>query len=353
MNQNNAPWNSKIYSGGLSQYQYPSDKEFGTLLSFLKQIDPARAARIHITDVCDWRMPMVDSTYDIYIVCAFGEFVNEDYCHKLDSELSDRKLILLTSQYYAPCDLKNFTVFTIEHLHTAARFFEQKSYLPLNQRPYRHATQSRHNALHKSLITAELLRHFPDLQYTFCNRGSTEYSLDTLSEDLQKILAIACTAEQQAAVAALHNNPREIPGDDWDITQNYTQSQLFWVTESIFLSRRSCPTAYLTEKTLKPIVTGCAWIVCGQQHSYRRIRELGFETFESEFEIDFDDLGDKERLAAIYERMTLDFDNIITKVDTQEKINYNYNHFFGNFVQYVEKQNQPRIQNFIDYVNSI
>lgn len=349
----NDNWRFSIYSGPLNRYTYPTDKEFGSLLSFLKQIDPARAARIHITDVCDWRMPPVDPNYDIYIVCAFGEFVNEDYCHKLDHEFADRKLILLTSQYYAPCDLKNFTVFTIEHLHTAARFFKQQPYLPLTQRPHRHATQSRRNALHKSLITAELLHRFPDLQYTFCNRSTTEYSLDTFQQDLQTILAIECSDDTVARVSALHYNPREIPGADWDITPLYTHSQLFWVTESIFLSRQRCPTAYLTEKTLKPIATGCAWIVAGQQHSYRRIRSLGFETFEPEVKVDFDELNDRERIQAIYERMSLDFDDILHSVDTQDKINYNYNHFFNHFVDYVEKENQPRIQKFIDYVNNI
>lgn len=353
MNQNNALWHSKIYAGALSQYHYPANKEFGTLLNFLQRIDPVQASRTYIVDMCDWHMPDPDPNYDIYIVCAFGEFVNEDYCHRLSQQFPDRKLILLTSQYYTPCNLENFTVFVIEHLHTAVRFFKQREYLPLTQRPHVHATQSRRNALHKSMITAQLLAQFPDLQYTFCNRTTNEYSLDTFEQDLQQILAIRCTKEDVKRIVELHNNPCEIPGADWDITAHYTHSKLFWVTESIFLSRDACPTAYLTEKTLKPIVTGCAWIVGGQQHSYQRIRDLGFETFESDFGIDFDTLNDRERMESIYGLMDLDFDDIITKVDIQEKINYNYNHFFGNFVAHVEKQNQPRIQQFLDYVNAL
>jgi uncharacterized protein YfbU (UPF0304 family) len=128
---------------------------------------------------------------------------------------------------------------------------------------------------------------------------------------------------------------------------------LFWTTESIFLSRESCPTAYLTEKTLKPIVCGSAWIVAGQKHSYRRIQELGFETFESEFNIDFDELNDQDRINAVYKSMDQDFDHLLNNSSTQDKIDYNYSYFFGDFVSAVEKQNLPKIQKFIDYVNTL
>lgn len=347
-------WNCFVHSGPLNQYQYPVNKEHGTLLKFLQQIDSVQAKRIHITDVSNWVMPDPDPNYDIYIVCAFGEFINENYCHKLDQQLSDRKLILLTSQYYNPCELKNFTVFTIEHLHTAARFFKSQPYLQLNQRRYQNATQSRRNALHKSLITQRLMSRFSDLQYTFCNIDSQEYRPETFEKDLREILAMTCTHTELQNVMSLHANPRVIPGSDWDITELYTHSKLFWATESIFLSRESCPTAYLTEKTLKPIVSGCAWIVCGQQHSYHRIRGLGFETFESDFGIDFDNLNDQQRMTSIYALIdNFDFDSIIHNVDIQEKIDYNYNHFFNNFVDHVQKQNEPVIQEFLDYVNTL
>lgn len=346
-------WDSSIYSGPLNQYNYPSNKEFGDLLKFLQHIDPAQQSRIHISDVCDWHMPEPDPNFDIYIVCAFGEFVNEDYCDLLSKQFPDRKLILLTSQYYNPCNLENFTVFTIEHLHTSARFFKPQNRLPLAQRAYLHATQSRRNTLHKSLITAQLLSRFPDLQYTFCNIKTHEYQLETFQQDLQKILAIHCSDSDMNSIVALHNNPREIPGNDWDITPHYTQCKLFWTTESIFLSRDSCPTAYLTEKTLKPIVCGSAWIVVGQKHSYRRIQELGFETFESEFEIDFDELNDQDRITAVYKSMDQDFDDLLNNSVIQDKIDYNYNYFFGNFMSTVEKENLPKIQKFIDYVNAL
>jgi hypothetical protein len=245
-------------------------------------------------------------------------------------------------------------VFIIEHLHTIARFFEPANYSLITHRWHTHATQSRRNALHKSLITQHLLSQHPDLQYTFCNLPSTEYQIDTFEHDLPTILAVACTEQELQGVKHLHANPKILPGNDWDITEIYTTSKLFWSTESVFLTRDNAPTAYLTEKTFKPIVTGSVWVVCGQKNSYQRIRELGFETFEDQFQIDYDHLTDQERIAHIYSLIdSCDFDQVLNNANTQSIVDYNYNHFFNHLVEHVEKENTPKIQTFIDYVNNL
>jgi hypothetical protein len=146
---NQSKWNSTIYSGPLEHYVYPNDKEYGEFLIFLKQITNSRV-RIHLTDQNHWTMPFPPSDYDVYIVCSFGEFVNEEVLHKIDQELGHKQLILLTSQYYTPTDLKNFTIFTIEHLHTITRFFNPTEYKQLAARPDTHATQSRHGQFLRS-----------------------------------------------------------------------------------------------------------------------------------------------------------------------------------------------------------
>lgn len=97
------PFNDSIYSGSLADYHYPQDKEFGHLLNFLKQIKNKN--KVHLTDVVDWE-PVYPSSkeYDIYVVCCFGEFINEDFVNKLDNdlELQDRKIIVITSQICPP-----------------------------------------------------------------------------------------------------------------------------------------------------------------------------------------------------------------------------------------------------------
>jgi hypothetical protein len=346
-------WNSHLYSGALTQYGYPPDKEYGSFLDFLKQINNPNV-KIHLMDQNSWTMTVPQQGYDVYIVCSFGEFVNETVLHQIDSELGHKELILLTSQYYDPTDLKNFKIYTIEHLHTITRFFRPKQYLPLSAREHQHATQSRRNALHKSLVTQRLLARFPDLQYTFCNIDSTEYQIESIRNDLKTILAVTAEPEDIQRIENLHNNPRMIPGDDWDITDLYKHSKLFWTTESIFLTRDSCPTAYLTEKTVKPIVAGSAWMLAGQQGSYQRVRNMGFETFESEFGIDFDSFDDQSRLNSLYTVIDkFDFDAVLAQKQTQEIVDYNYNHFFNNLTAYVETRNQPQIQSFLDYVNQL
>lgn len=346
-------WNKSIYSGALDQYPYPSDKEVGDFLTFLKQVHCDK--KIHLTDVSHWHMPWPQDNFDIYIVCAFGEFINEEFCHRMNQEFADRKLILLTSQYYRPSDLTHFEIFTIEHLHTAVRFFHKADFTTaLVNRPHTHGTQSRRRALHKTLITQRLLTKFPDLQYTFCNHASTEYSPDTFVSDLRRILAIQCSDQELQTVSWLHQNPVVVPGHDWDITRAYQDSKLFWTTESVFLTREQCPTAYLTEKTLKPIVAGGVWVVVGQKHSYRRIRAMGFETFETDFAFDFDNLEDRDRLEAVYSMIDqIDFDHVLNSAQIQQKVDFNLNHFFNTFTDCVKQANLPQIERFVNYVNDI
>jgi hypothetical protein len=84
-------------------------------LEFVVVLQQVRSSlKIHLTDTLYWDMPFPsDTTADVYIVCGFGEFLNESMLHRFDNELADRKLILLTSQYYNPCNLKNFQIFNM------------------------------------------------------------------------------------------------------------------------------------------------------------------------------------------------------------------------------------------------
>ncbi len=346
--------NNSVYQGSLANYSYPRDKEVGDLLDFLKQINPNK--RVHLTDVPKWNLPVPPTDYDIYILCMFGEAVDEKYVNKLDQlpEFKDKQIVLLTSQYYQTPDYNRVKVFHIEHLHTVIPFLPRPKYTRLINRKFTHASLSHRNAVHKTILTAKLLKQFgQNLQYTFCNSQSNEYdSCDTVVKIMQSI-GLEVDEELPMVIQHLHNNPVKIHGHLWSVDNHiYHDSKLIWTAESIFVSNENAPTAYITEKTLKAIISGSCFISVGQQHTLARLRSLGFETYEKEFGIDYDNKFDFERYVAIF-KLIDQFDLSVDSSIIQDIADYNHNYFYGDFYNRVERDNIDRIQQVIEYVNAI
>ena len=341
-------WNSAQYSGSLKDYTYPANKEFGDLLLFLKRIKSNK--KIHLTDVNYWQMQYPLMGYDIYIICAFGEFINEDFLNRLDRDeyFKDKSVILLTSQHWETNKLKQIKVFHLEHLHTIKRFFTKEPYLKLDRRLYTHSSLSRRTTLHKSIMTAKLLQHL-DHKYTFCNAEAREYQLDELTSTLERFYpSVKLTDLEIETIKYLHANPIIESGEQWDVDSDlYTNTKLVWTLESIFLSRQNAPIAYLTEKTIKPIVSGAGFVIVGQQGSYKRLHKLGFESL---IELKSDLGSDVERFNELFELINSDF-SVLDSKEAQDKVDYNYNYFWGAFYSHIEFQNQEHIEAILDYIN--
>lgn len=353
--------NFTVYSGSLAEYHYPANKEFGNVLQFLKKVDKKKD--VHLTDAMFWRMPYPQLGFKTYLVFAMGEFVNEDFIQRMENDpaFASKELILVTSQYYQPNNLKRFKVFHLEHMHAMVNFYDNKEYIKLANRTHTHASLSRRNALHKSFVINRLLKRFPDLQYTLCNVKTNEFEINNfaqkndvkLLDGSKGILGIDLSDSELRDLMKLHRFPRQVPGEQWDIDNYlYTGCKLMWVTESIFLTRENHPTAYLTEKTIKPIASGNCFVLVSQANSYRRLASWGFLTFEDIFKIDFDTKVDSERLTSIYQLIdNFDFDDVLNTAQVQEMVDYNHRYFFNNFFNKVEKDNEPKIETILEYIN--
>lgn len=348
-------WNPTSYYGDLKNYSFPCDKEFSDLLLFLRGIKSNK--KCHLTDVNYWDMKYPPTGYDIYIICAFGEFVNEDFLNKIeqDTYFEDKLVVLITSQYWETNKFNLIKVFHLEHLQTITRFFDPTESKNIIERSHCHGILSRRTAIHKSYTLVNLLDRFlKDVQYTFCNAPEQEYSLQTLNQDLNLYYpGLDLTDNQLNILTYLHDNPTMVDGHQWSIDNYvYAESQLIWTPESIFLSRENAPTAYLTEKTFKAIVSRSPFIIIGQKHSYARLTSLGFMDYTDEFNIQFDDLSDLDRFAGLIELMdTFDFSSFLTSSKAQEIADYNYHYFFNNFVTYVNKQNEKKIEQILEFIN--
>jgi hypothetical protein len=333
---------NKFYSGALQHYTYPEDNEYGTLLSFLKKIKTNK--RIHLTDGMDWQQPLPTVGYDMYIVCAFGEFINEKFMNTVDSTL--KNIVLITSQYFTNTKYKNTQVFYVEHLHTIIRFFDKIGYAKIKDRPLTHGSLSRRNSLHKTLITAKLLNKFKSTyDYTFCDLDTVEYSIDTLDTSMKNFYPfLNLTPTEVDTIKFIHQAPRVQSGEQWSIDNDiYKNCKVIWTTESIFLSRDHAPTAYLTEKVFKSIISGSAFVLVSQRDSLARLKSLGFVPT---YDLKSDQLSDSNRFAEIFDLI----DNFVLP-ELQDIVDHNYNYFWNGFHDHVEQMNLPLIEQVINYIN--
>lgn len=60
------------------------------------------------------------------------------------------------------------------------------------------------------------------------------------------------------------------------------------------ISEASSDTIMMSEKTAIPLIVGKPFLVAGQMHFHRFIRQLGFELYEELFDYSFDDISNKE-----------------------------------------------------------
>ena len=335
-------WNRAVYSGPLQNYTYPKDILCGDFLRFLQHVDKNK--RVHLTDIV-FNKNYPPSGYDMYIVCVFGEGVDIEFIKQLDEDESKPNPILLTSQFCDTTNYKRVRVFYLENIHTLRRFFCKSDYSQLSTRTKTHGSLCRRNSHHKTIITAKLLNKFKDdLNYSFCNMQGTTTELN----DFYPFLKL--TKDDYDTMEWLYENPIEVQGHQWDINNFiYRDSKLIWTLESMFLSIYNAPSAYLTEKTLKSIMSGSAFILVSQQNSYKRLAGLGFESI---IDLKTDDKNDDERFKELFDLIeNYNFDELLARPETQDIVDYNYNYFWGTFYNHIESQNRERIEAILDYIN--
>jgi hypothetical protein len=347
--------NNSVYQGALSRYTYPTNKEVGSLLGFLKRVNTSH--RVYLLDVPRWNLLLPPTDYDIYIMCMFGEAVNEDYITAIDQhpKYADKQIILLTSQFYLQPTFTHTQVFYVEHLHTVIPFLPKPEYTRLANRQITHGSLSHRNAIHKTILTAKLIKAFgTDLQYSFCNGKSNEYT------DPQKVIDVMSglgfdLSKDVDTINALHHDPVIVAGPQWGVDNPvYQNSQLIWTAESIFVSRDDGPTAYITEKLMKAVISGSPFIAVSQKNTLERLRLLGFETYENEFGINYDDKSDIDRYTAIFDLIdNFNLKPVLESAAVQQLADYNHDYFYTKFYNYVEQNNIELIEKVIEYINAI
>lgn len=348
---------TQTYKGTLDQYNFTSP-EIGNLLEFLQ--DCTHKEKIWLVDSTDLLFDMPPKGYDTYIIGCFGELANLEYLNKLDKEYSTSKLVCLTSQDLTNCcSLENFQIFYIEHLHKLKTYFPQTDVKSLLDRNNLHSITSRRFEPQRYLFTAALLTLYPNSIYSLVRMfESKRFGFEQLALELENRFAytISDPLIESKIKKLLDDEPKILPGHQWSIDNDaYLNSKCHWVTESIFLSLENAPTAYITEKTIKPIVAGCAFVLIGQSGVYHRLHQLGFQTNYDLFGIEFDhghiDSIRIEKILALMKKLDDEFifDNVS---QLQQSVNYNYNHFYNQLASTCDQLNAQAKLDAVKYINS-
>jgi hypothetical protein len=328
----------RTYCGPLSDYTFVNS-EIGNLWEWIKAI--ANKDKVYFIDNLWWDSDLPADIYDCYVVGVFGEFANTNFLEQLNQRCTNSAGYVLTSIKLDPNKYGNLTILPYEHLQQYKTFFPETKYTPLSQRHNLHSILTRRVDFHKTIFTAALLNKCPTVDYSFCFFASKHFDQEYFYENYKNYLNIDIS-QFTGQIDQLLTQGAKIYADagQWSIEiPAYQDTVLHWVNEAIFLSIDANPTGYLTEKTIKPIVSGTPFILLSQKNSYDRLTRLGFDTYSQLFDLDWDTAQDHERANSILTLMDSCSQGIDLKI-AQEIADYNYNHFYNHLDQTVAVINQ-------------
>lgn len=313
-----------LYSGTIADYPFHyglRTYECGSDLQFLKNINDKRNTYLSMVD---WLTPLPPEGYETYIVTHLGESENIEWIDRI-KKYSGRKIII-TSQVIDDVENTNdVTYFHMEHLHWYTKYYLPVIRKKLIDRTFDFACLNGRPDWHREEILSTLLANYKNLQYTWAeNCPNPNY------QPKYKIPV------------------KSIPGHQWSADNYlYNDCKLHWITESLVFSHDNRLQGYLTEKIIKAIVSKCMFVMIGQRLSYKRLRNLGFETFEDYFGIDWDTEWDFERM-----QHTKDLINSFNfNLNLQDLVDYNYNYFHTKFFDVTDKRNSIIKEQILDYIN--
>jgi hypothetical protein len=138
---------------------------------------------------------------------------------------------------------------------------------------------------------------------------------------------------------------------EWSIDiEPYKNSQFHFCTETAYYSGSNNHWQYLTEKSIKCLVSGSPFIVIGQRDCHKRLVELGFKLPYFSSIAEFDHLPDGQRLNQIFK--FIDFLNENFDPDYLQEyaeINYNYKDFY----EVVEARNAETAKQVLNIIESL
>ena len=302
------------------------------------------------------------TNYDLYIVSFHLEAVDIEWIVNQAARIQAPIIILSDSNYYNWAPPTNVHCYTYYYWHKQFQKIQQwYGIQPQQKKNYKFSAVCNRISQSKIWVTTKLLETARDDSLIVVNDWLEEKNvhgwqptgnnvLDQLTEKFrttyygQKI-----TIDNFNSITS---NYQSITSNPWQPL--YSNTAIHFTNESFHYSLMNdviYPGPFITEKTLKCLIGGTAFIPAGQFETYRTLEKLGFN-FDYKFNTKWDlDPGNITR-----------FHSIITLIDemSQQSIEelvdctnlasqHNQNHVYsGEFYQRCQDHNEKIIQNIVD-----
>lgn len=110
-------------------------------------------------------------------------------------------------------------------------------------------------------------------------------------------------------------------------------------------------TIFISEKTFKPIATHHPFIIMGNRYSIKKMKELGYKTFDEYVDQSYDDLPTHQRLQKIIETIKK-IDNIKDKNEWFMKLQDDIEHNYNNLISKVTEKPPDAFIKVLEYYNN-
>lgn len=403
-----------MYIGPLEYYQY-KNSDINDLLYFLKSFSNKSVFLIDNL-MCEFDFKQIPDKYDIIIIGIFGELANRSLLESMFEYFRHKQIIVIASHYFTVNLESNVKIFNLEHLHKSLPYILQhipnthtsgNTYIldyfkNISQRKYTASCLVRRVDLSRLNILALFIKNYDLKSIVFSYLNINDYKVEAVknpisTEGKHTLYTVAGLLPiEKKILFQILNGPKinsevfsNLSDEAVDQLEQYYHGQSNLESFNASLNNlidfkqtfdiTICPyaevklnyaletsvitpsywSAFLTEKTLKPIMSKTPFVIISNQDSYKRLSTLGFETFIDEFDIDYLDEIDNE-----------DFVNKLYAVDTvmkkltnefvleherilQEKVNFNFNWFNHHFVDHCDNLNKHTIEEIQDYIANL
>lgn len=160
--------------------------------------------------------------------------------------------------------------------------------------------------------------YFNDIVFSFGNRG--KYYINNTSLTASELEEFSHLPQQVTFV----DDDAIIPCDTSTRHPAYQETYINLVTET-----NAFPTALLSEKTFKPIISGQLFVLIAAPKSIQFLRDIGIDTFDDIIDHSYDNIADSKlridaALMQIDRLMTLDLEQIYTQIKSRLLRNSEY-----------------------------
>lgn len=252
--------------------------------------------------------------YDLYLISYYVEALDIDWILS-QCEIIDAPIILLSDCYYYNFPSPpNLHCYTVRSWHRQLRLIQD--WFPTHTKKHiTHKVSAVCNRITQSklVVTTALIEQFGlddsliilndwlDPKSVHFKHPTGSKTLDRLADRFWNDL-YGIKIKQDDFTQDLNYQRRN--SDPWGII--YQSAALHFTNESFHYSYMSCkhgkfcyPGPFLTEKTFKCLLGGTGFVAVGQFHTYRALKEIGFQ-FDYGFTTEFDlDTGNITRLEKI------------------------------------------------------